>query len=89
MLDILTEVQKFETELDKEMKGLVTWTLGLREEDRVGYLCFSLKERAIQLRLKRRHAHKKEQYEFCAAINRHLENMKPFLAKCNDDGCEL
>ena len=79
MTKVETKINKFESELVSDVKGLIAWTLGLDPQDRQGYLIFSFKERIVKLRLQRRTAHKSEEYELCAAINRHIEKLKIFM----------
>lgn len=79
MLEVLKAIEAEQAGLDKEMEEIVKFTLELDEPDRIGYLHFSLRQKHVQLRLRRRIAHRQEQFELCAAINRIIKRLEPFL----------
>jgi len=79
MNTILFSIEQYESILEKEFKELVLWTLGLDEEYRQDYLYFSIKQRLVRLRLQRRIANRREEYELCAAVNRHLKKLNTLL----------
>lgn len=72
---IISDIEKYEAYLDKEFQELCKFSLTLDHSDRDGYIAFSIKQRQIRLRLERRIAHRQEEYEICAAINRHLKKL--------------
>jgi hypothetical protein len=79
MLDIARKVQEFEAQLEEELKMIALHTLDLELEAREAYFYFSIRDRIGQLRLARRNAHRAELYELCAAINKHIDRLKPMI----------